>query len=173
MFTLPLLKAFINFDKMFEINGHSPFGHFGALDISSFESPLEKILLLFEIVECDELLVLSDLLVEIGIELLERDGGRRLYDDQRAERMREHAGRSGRRVTTAEEADVRMVFAARPHRLAYVHLDRVDAAGRRSVHVPERPLLAVEYLALHLVPLLVHFDLRLRLHINEFPFARE
>ena len=158
---------------MFKINVDLPFGYFGALDISSFKSPLEKILLLFEIVQRDELLVLSNLLVEIGIELLKRDGRRRLYDDQRAERMREHARRSGRRVATAEEADVRVVFAARPHRLAYVHLDSVDAAGRRPVHVPERALLAVEYLALHLVPLLVHFDLRLRLHINEFPFARE
>ena len=42
------------------------------------------------------------------------------------------------------------------HDLPHVQLRRVDAARRRSKHVPEGALLRVQYLALWLVSLLVH-----------------
>ena len=73
----------------------------------------------------------------------------------------------------AEETNVGKVGAAGAHRFAYVTLGGVYAAGRWPVHVPEGPLLTVQNLPLHLVPLLVHLDLRLRLHIDELPLLAQ
>ena len=54
-----------------------------------------------------------------------------------------------------------------------VQVGRVDAAGRRPVHVPERALLGVQDLPLLLVPLLVHLGLGLRLHEDVLPLPAE
>lgn len=81
--------------------------------------------------------------------------------------------RVGDVVARAEEADVGKVGASHAHRLLDVLFGGVETARRWPVDVPEGALLRVEYLALLLIALLVHFDLRLGLHIDELPLLRE
>ena len=51
---------------------------------------------------------------------------------------------------------IELVSCSVTHDLPHVQLRRVDAARRRTKHVPEGALLRVQYLALWLVSLLVH-----------------